>query len=280
MDTGLENHKEKILVVDDEASIRRILETRLSMIGYEVVTAADGEEAIEVFHLENPDLVVLDVMMPKLDGYGVCQELRKESDIPIIMLTALGDVADRITGLELGADDYVVKPFSPKELEARIRSVLRRFDRNGTSGIPSSGVIHINTIKIDTNKRQVYKSDERIRLTGMEFSLLELLVGRSGEAFSRAEILQEVWGYTPERHVDTRVVDVHISRLRAKLEEDPSNPELILTARGTGYLFQRIVDNAESKQSWGSALRSKTKKRYKVVLFFAKDSRRSAPRIF
>ena len=247
MDTGLENHKEKILVVDDEASIRRILETRLSMIGYEVVTAADGEEAIAVFHQENPDLVVLDVMMPKLDGYGVCQELRKESDIPIIMLTALGDVADRITGLELGADDYVVKPFSPKELEARIRSVLRRFDRNGTSGIPSSGVIHINTIKIDTNKRQVYKSDERIRLTGMEFSLLELLVGRSGEAFSRAEILQEVWGYTPERHVDTRVVDVHISRLRAKLEEDPSNPELILTARGTGYLFQRIVDNADSK---------------------------------
>jgi OmpR family response regulator RpaB len=148
----------------------------------------------------------------------------------------------------LGADDYVVKPFSPKELEARIRSVLRRFDRNGTSGIPSSGVIHINTIKIDTNKRQVYKSDERIRLTGMEFSLLELLVGRSGEAFSRAEILQEVWGYTPERHVDTRVVDVHISRLRAKLEEDPSNPELILTARGTGYLFQRIIDGSESKQ--------------------------------
>jgi len=161
----------------------------------------------------------------------------------------LGDVADRITGLELGADDYVVKPFSPKELEARIRSVLRRFDRNGTSGIPSSGVIHINTIKIDTNKRQVYKSDERIRLTGMEFSLLELLVGRSGEAFSRAEILQEVWGYTPERHVDTRVVDVHISRLRAKLEEDPSNPELILTARGTGYLFQRIIDGSEAKQA-------------------------------
>jgi OmpR family response regulator RpaB len=110
-------------------------------------------------------------------------------------------------------------------------------------------VIHINTIKIDTNKRQVYKSDERIRLTGMEFSLLELLVGRSGEAFSRAEILQEVWGYTPERHVDTRVVDVHISRLRAKLEEDPSNPELILTARGTGYLFQRIIDGSESKQA-------------------------------
>lgn len=248
MPNSLESRKEKILVVDDEASIRRILETRLSMIGYEVVTAADGEDALSMFHQETPDLVVLDVMMPKLDGYGVCQELRKESDVPIIMLTALGDVADRITGLELGADDYVVKPFSPKELEARIRSVLRRFERNGSSGIPSSGVIHIGNIKIDTNKRQVYKTDERIRLTGMEFSLLELLVGKSGEAFSRADILQEVWGYTPERHVDTRVVDVHISRLRAKLEEDPSNPELILTARGTGYLFQRIVEPGEENK--------------------------------
>jgi len=243
----LENHQEKILVVDDEASIRRILETRLSMIGYDVVTAADGEEAIATFNENHPDLVVLDVMMPKLDGYGVCQELRKESDIPIIMLTALGDVADRITGLELGADDYVVKPFSPKELEARIRSVLRRVDKEGASGIPSSGVIQVGSIKIDTNRRQVYKGDERIRLTGMEFSLLELMVGRSGEAFSRSEILQEVWGYTPERHVDTRVVDVHISRLRAKLEDDPSNPELILTARGTGYMFQRVTEVGEEK---------------------------------
>lgn len=243
----MEAHKERILVVDDEASIRRILETRLSMIGYDVITAADGEEALETFSSSKPDLVVLDVMMPKLDGYGVCQELRKESDIPIIMLTALGDVADRITGLELGADDYVVKPFSPKELEARIRSVLRRVDKEGSSGIPSSGVIHVGNLKIDTNRRQVYKGDERIRLTGMEFSLLELMVSRSGEPFSRAEILQEVWGYTPERHVDTRVVDVHISRLRAKLEDDPSNPELILTARGTGYMFQRILDSADKK---------------------------------
>jgi len=232
-------------VVDDEASIRRILETRLSMIGYDVVTAADGEEALETFRNTDPDLVVLDVMMPKLDGYGVCQELRKESDIPIIMLTALGDVADRITGLELGADDYVVKPFSPKELEARIRSVLRRVDKVGASGIPSSGVIQVGSIKIDTNKRQVYKGDERLRLTGMEFNLLELLVTHSAKPLSRSEILQEVWGYTPENRVDTRVVDVHISRLRAKLEDDPSNPELILTARGTGYLFQRIIEPGE-----------------------------------
>lgn len=237
------SNKEKVLVVDDEASIRRILDTRLSMIGYIVITASDGEEALSLFKKEDPNLVILDVMMPKLDGYGVCQEIRKNSDVPIIMLTALGDVADRITGLELGADDYVIKPFSPKELEARIRSVLRRTEKVqlSTTTTNNSGVVQFNFLKIDFNRRQVYKSDERIRLTGMEFSLLELLVSKSGQAFSRAEILQEVWGYTPERHVDTRVVDVHISRLRAKLEMDPSNPDLILTARGTGYLFQRIV---------------------------------------
>jgi len=235
-------NKEKVLVVDDEASIRRILDTRLSMIGYLVITASDGEEALSLFRQENPNLVILDVMMPKLDGYGVCQEIRKNSDIPIIMLTALGYVADRITGLELGADDYVIKPFSPKELEARIRAVLRRAEKiQLSSNTNNSGIVQFNFLKIDFNRRQVYKADERIRLTGMEFSLLELLISRSGQAFSRSEILQEVWGYTPERHVDTRVVDVHISRLRAKLEIDPSNPDLILTARGTGYLFQRIV---------------------------------------
>lgn len=244
----LDSNKEKILVVDDEASIRRILETRLSMMGYNVVTAADGEEAIIVFRRELPNLVILDVMMPKLDGYGVCQEIRKDSNVPIIMLTALGDVADRITGLELGADDYVIKPFSPKELEARIRCIFRRIEKSNTSlGILHSGILKIGDIKIDTNRRQVYKNNERIRLTGMEFSLLELLVSKSGEAFSRSAILQEVWGYTPERHVDTRVVDVHVSRLRAKLEEDPSNPDLILTARGIGYLFQRITEVLKAK---------------------------------
>ncbi len=243
----MENHKEKILVVDDEASIRRILETRLSMIGYIVVTAADGDEALAVYKKELPNLIILDIMMPKLDGYGVCQEIRKDSDIPIIMLTALGDVADRITGLELGADDYVVKPFSPKELEARIKAILRRVDKMSLHNTAlSSGIISMGGIKIDTNRRQVYKQNEKIRLTGMEFSLLELLMSKSGEAFSRASILQEVWGYTPERHVDTRVVDVHISRLRSKLEEDPSNPDLILTARGTGYLFQKITEIQKS----------------------------------
>jgi two-component system, OmpR family, response regulator RpaB len=239
----VENHKEKILVVDDEASIRRILETRLSIIGYKVITASDGEEALILNRKETPNLIILDVMMPKLDGYGVCQEIRKESEIPIIMLTALGDVADRIIGLELGADDYVIKPFSPKELEARIKVILRRVEKLSlTPNLSTSGILSIGSIKIDTNRRQVYKNNEKIRLTGMEFSLLELLITKSGEAFSRSSILQEVWGYTPEKHVDTRVVDVHISRLRSKLEEDPSNPDLILTARGIGYMFQKILE--------------------------------------
>ncbi len=235
--------KQKILVVDDEASIRRILETRLKMAGYNVVTAEDGEEAVELFNKTNPDIVILDVMMPKMDGYGVTREIRRVSDIPIIILTALGDVSERITGLELGADDYVIKPFSPKELEARVKAVLRRTinkDITIPTGKTTKNVITTGNIKIDTARRQVYRKNERIRLTGMEFSLLELLVNNSGTAYSRNEILQHVWAYPPDHRIDTRVVDVHISRLRSKLETDPANPELILTARGIGYMFQRI----------------------------------------
>ena len=234
--------RERILVVDDEASIRRILETRLKMVGYEVFTAADGEEAIESYQKNNPDLVILDVMMPKMDGYGVTREIRKTSETPIIILTALGDVSERITGLELGADDYIIKPFSPKELEARVKAVLRRVNHREDlpGGKITKNVITTGNIRIDTSRRQVYRKNERIRLTGMEFSLLELLVGNSGQPFSRNEILQYVWSYPADHRIDTRVVDVHISRLRSKLEVDPANPELILTARGIGYMFQRI----------------------------------------
>ncbi len=235
--------KQKILVVDDEASIRRILETRLKMAGYNVVTAEDGEEAVDLFNKTNPDIVILDVMMPKMDGYGVTREIRRVSDVPIIILTALGDVSERITGLELGADDYVIKPFSPKELEARVKAVLRRTvskDVTVPTGKTTKNVITTGNIKIDTARRQVYRKNERIRLTGMEFSLLELLVNNSGTAYSRNDILQHVWSYPADHRIDTRVVDVHISRLRSKLETDPTNPELILTARGIGYMFQRI----------------------------------------
>ncbi|MDZ8257441.1 response regulator transcription factor RpaB [Nostoc sp. ChiQUE01b] len=238
----MSRHKGKILVVDDEASIRRILQTRLEMIGYDVVKAKDGEEALLAFRQEAPDLIVLDVMMPKLDGYGVCQEIRKQSDVPIIMLTALADVAERITGLNIGADDYMTKPFSPKELEARIACILRRlFQKTSVNVIDNSSLIDLGNLKIDTSKRQVYKNEQRIRLTGVEFSLLELLVSHSGKVFSRLEILQQLWGFVPEIHADTRVVDVHISRLRTKIESDPNLPELIVTARGSGYFFPRII---------------------------------------
>ena len=234
-----EVQNEKILVADDEINIRRILETRLSIRGYKVFLAADGEEAITMFKKERPNLVILDLMLPKIDGYGVCRELRKESKVPIIMLTALGGISDRVTGLELGADDYVIKPFSPKELEARIRSVLRRTQKPVTQKA-NSEIFYMGNLKIDTLKRQVFKSNRRIKLTGTEFNLLELLINRAGERLTRTLILDKIWGYIPERYVDTRLVDVHISRLRSKLEEDPSNPDLILTARGTGYMFQKI----------------------------------------
>lgn len=158
------------------------------------------------------------------------------------MLMDLADVSDRVAGIEMGADDFVVKPFSSKEFEVRVEALVRRSTKiSPISSSFSSGCLFFGKIKIDLDKRQVYKKAERIRLTGMEFSLLELLISRSGEAFSRSSILQEVWGYKPERHVDTRVVDVHVSRLRSKLENDPSNPDLILTARGVGYFFQKIV---------------------------------------
>ena len=234
-----EVQNEKILVADDEINIRRILETRLSIRGYKVFLAADGEEAITMFKKERPNLVILDLMLPKIDGYGVCRELRKESKVPIIMLTALGGISDRVTGSELGADDYVIKPFSPKELEARIRSVLRRTQKPVTQKA-NSEIFYMGNLKIDTLKRQVFKSNRRIKLTGTEFNLLELLINRAGERLTRTLILDKIWGYIPERYVDTRLVDVHISRLRSKLEEDPSNPDLILTARGTGYMFQKI----------------------------------------
>ncbi|ERN42808.1 two component transcriptional regulator, winged-helix family [Rubidibacter lacunae KORDI 51-2] len=237
--------KKKILVVDDEVAVRRILKTRLTMVGYEVVTAADGEEALEVFASEQPDLIVLDVMMPRRDGYFTCQELRKSSDVPIIMLTALGDVADRISGLQLGADDYLVKPFSPKELEARIRTVLRRFKREDVPRAVPTGTVHVGRLVLDTNKRSALLDDQPVRLTGREYNLLRLLVSNSGRSLSRAEILQSVWGYEPRRHSDLRVVDVHVSRLRGKIEEDPKHPELIITDRGTGYLFQRIASVPE-----------------------------------
>lgn len=229
--------KGKILVVDDEPSIRQIVETRLKMAGYDVVTAGDGLEALEMVKTENPNLIVLDIMMPKVDGLQVCKEIRKNLTTPIIMLTAKGEVVDKIQALELGADDYIVKPFSPRELEARIKAVLRRIVSDNTK----QSIIKVDSLTIDTGKRQVLRGDQKIKLTEMEFNLLELLASNPGKPYSRSEILHQVWGYRINQYSDTRVVDVHVSRLRSKLEKDPSDPELILTARGTGYMFQNYT---------------------------------------
>ena len=234
-----------ILIADDEANIRRILETRLQLLGHQVLSAQNGDEALELFRAHEPDLLVLDVMMPQLDGFAVLERIRGYSDVPIILLTAFSDVSNRITGLQLGADDYMVKPFSPKELEARIRCVMRRALRHGGVGAAlgggSSHVVLVGDLTFDFNRRQAYRNGERIRLTGMEFNMLELMIARAGEPISRLDMLEQVWGYRPERASDSRVIDVHVSRLRSKLEEDPDSPELILTARGMGYMFQRLV---------------------------------------
>ena len=237
--------KATILVVDDEAAVRRVLVMRLQLSGYRVICAEDGEQALEMFHNESPDLVVLDVMLPKLDGFAVCRRLRAESCVPIIFLSAVEAISERVAGLDLGADDYLPKPFSPKELEARIATILRRVGR-GNAVVESrelpigQGLLRLGDLVVDTNRRQVTRGSERINLTYTEFSLLELLFRDPGHVVPRAEILEQLWGYPPRRAADLRVVDVYVARLRGKLEPDPRNPELILTVRGIGYASQRM----------------------------------------
>jgi OmpR family response regulator RpaB len=241
----LPTYNEKILVVDDQPSIREILKTRLSILGYKVILAANGQEALILFNKENPSLLIVDIVLAKINGYEVCREIRKQSKVPIIILTALGDIADRVLGFKLGADDYVMKPFSPRELEARIRAILCRTsinnNNNNNSAIDPS-ILQISNLVINIHKRQVFKDSKEIKLTGIEFNLLELLVNKAGQSLSRTAILDKVWGYIPERDIDTRVVDVHICRLRFKLEQDSTNPYFIVTARGTGYMFQNYLN--------------------------------------
>ena len=245
----LSQPKATVLVVDDEAAVRRVLVMRLQLSGYRVLCAEDGEQALELFHSESPDLVVLDVMLPKLDGFAVCRRLRAESCVPIIFLSAVDAISEKVAGLDLGADDYLPKPFSPKELEARIATILRRVGR-GAAEVESrelptgQGVMRLGDLVVDTNRRQVTRGAERINLTYTEFSLLELLFREPGEVVPRAEILEQLWGYPPRRAADLRVVDVYVARLRGKLEPDPRNPELILTVRGIGYCSQRLGETA------------------------------------
>jgi len=247
--------KARILVVDDEPAVLKVLVTRLQLAGYQVYSATNGEEALESFHRDSPDLIVLDVMLPKMDGFAVCRRIRAESVVPIIFLTALEAISERVAGLDLGADDYLSKPFSPKELEARIATILRRMGPSitvtETKEVPSGkGVMKFGNLVVDTNRRQVSRAGERISLTYTEFSLLELLFDEPGKVVPRAEILEQLWGYPPRRAADLRVVDVYVARLRGKLEPDPRNPELILTVRGIGYASQRVGETATSLASW------------------------------
>lgn len=217
----------RVLVVDDDAALSEMLGIVLRGEGFEPVFCADGAEALSAFRNAQPDLVLLDLMLPGRDGVDVCRAIRAESGTPIVMLTAKSDTVDVVVGLESGADDYVIKPFKPKELIARIRARIRRQDE------PATQALVIGDLHIDIVGHVVRRGDEVLSLTPLEFDLLVCLARKPGQVFTREVLLQEVWGY---RHsADTRLVNVHVQRLRAKVERDPERPEIVLTVRGVGY---------------------------------------------
>ena len=219
--------KGRVLIVDDDTALAEMLGIVLRGEGYEPVLCADGDRAIETFREHKPDLVLLDLMLPGKDGIDVCRAIRAESGVPIVMLTAKTDTVDVVVGLESGADDYVVKPFKPKELVARIRARLRRTDE------PGPEVLDIGDLVIDVAGHTVKRDGSAIALTPLEFDLLVALARKPGQVFTREVLLEQVWGY---RHAaDTRLVNVHVQRLRSKIEQDPENPEVVVTVRGVGY---------------------------------------------
>lgn len=222
----------KILVIDDEPSILNLVSAYLVKEGYQVLTAADGPGGLALARAEKPDLVVLDVMLPGMDGIELLTRLRRESDAYVILLTARSEETDKIVGLSVGADDYVTKPFSPRELVARIKAALRRLRARGESAEPSSDVLAFRHVRIDTASRRAWLADQEIELTTIEFDLLRALAENRGRVLSREQLLEKVWGY--EFFGDTRVVDVHIGHIRQKLGESG----LIATVRGVGYRFE------------------------------------------
>ncbi|MDD4337779.1 MAG: response regulator transcription factor [Firmicutes bacterium] len=229
----------KVLVVDDEASIVELIRFNLEKEGYEVVEAYDGVEALRVVRAESPDLIILDLMLPGIDGIEVCQAVRRESSVPIIMLTAKGEEFDKVLGLSVGADDYVTKPFSIRELVARVKAVLRRQNMNlECEGEPTCARIRTGDLVIDPDTYQVQVRGKSMDFTPKEFELLYLLASNSGRVLTRELILEKVWGYAYPG--STRTVDVHIRRLRQKIEEDDSNPVYIQTVHGVGYRFQHV----------------------------------------
>jgi DNA-binding response OmpR family regulator len=220
-----------VLVVDDEPIVREVVVGYLQREGFRTLEAADGHRAQELLERDPPDLVVLDLMLPGVDGLELCRWIRTRSSLPVIMLTARGEEADRIVGLELGADDYVTKPFSPRELAARVRTVLRR------STPPAAGEARLSFdgLEIDASTREVTKARDQVRLTAREFDLLWFLASHPRRVFSRSQLMDRVWGY--EAALDTGTVTVHVRRLREKIEDDPSQPRFLETVWGVGYRF-------------------------------------------
>ena len=225
-----------VLVVDDEKNIVDIIKYNLKKEGYEVITAYDGEEAVKLNEENEPDLILLDIMMPKLDGYAACRKIREKYDTPIIMLTARAEEVDKVLGLELGADDYVTKPFGTRELMARVKANLRRrSSAEQAEGEDNQNVLSFGPLSIDLKLFEVKKGGKVIDLTLREYELLKFLASQKTQVFSRETLLEKVWGY--EYFGDVRTVDVTVRRLREKIEDDPGKPVYILTKRGVGYYF-------------------------------------------
>lgn len=229
----------RILVVDDEPAIRELVTYHLQREGYEVLVAETGPQALAMARSENPHLLILDLMLPDLDGFAVCRELRKWSQVPVLMLTARTDEVDRVVGFELGADDYVVKPFSPRELVARVKAILRRLDR---AEEPAAAPQSFGRLSLDLERYEVRVDGRRVELTATEFQILKTLCSRPGRVFTRDELLD--WAKGQDFFGGLRTIDVHVRHLRAKIGDDPTRPEFIETMRGVGY---RLIPPAHAR---------------------------------
>ncbi len=232
--------EDKILIVDDEKNIVELIKFHLKKENYRVIEAYKGKDAIDLFKKEKPDLIILDVMLPDMGGFEVCKNIRKESKVPIIMLTAKGEEIDKILGFELGADDYITKPFSPRELLARIKAILKR---TRTTNVDTNQ-IQLGPFKVNVNRREIYKNDVLLELKPKEFDLLKLFIMNPGRVFTRQYLLEQIWGY--DYLGDTRTVDVHIRRLRQKIEDNAKNATYIKTIHGVGYKF--VIEGEEEEQ--------------------------------
>jgi len=225
-----------ILVIDDEASLRALVDAYLRAEGYQVHLAEDGPGGLAAFRQQRPDLVILDVLLPGMDGFEVLREIRRTSEVYVLMLTARSEEIDRVAGLTVGADDYLTKPFSPRELVARVKAILRRLRPSSGAADGGSTPLVFTSLRIDPQRHEVLRGEERIDLTALEFRLLETLALHHGMVLSREQLLEMVWGY--DFYGEARVVDVHVGHIRQKIEPDPANPRYILTVRGVGYKFE------------------------------------------